>query len=39
LKDGDIIEQGNHEELLAAGGFYAGMYNSQFERRVIEHGN
>lgn len=31
LKDGDIIEQGNHTALLAAGGFYAGMYNSQFE--------
>jgi hypothetical protein len=26
-------------ELLAAGGFYAGMYNSQFEKRMIEHGN
>jgi ATP-binding cassette subfamily B multidrug efflux pump len=39
LKDGDIIEQGNHVDLLAAGGFYAGMYNSQFERRVMEHGN
>ena len=36
LKDGDIIEQGNHVELLAAGGFYAEMYNSQFEKRVIE---
>jgi ATP-binding cassette subfamily B protein len=36
LKDGDIIEQGNHQELLAAGNFYAGMYNSQFEGRVIE---
>ena len=35
LNNGDIIEQGNHVELLAAGGFYAGMYNSQFERRVI----
>lgn len=32
MKDGDIIEQGNHEELLAAGGFYANLYNSQFER-------
>ncbi len=32
MKDGDIIEQGNHEELMAAGGFYAGLYNSQFER-------
>ena len=31
MKDGDIIEQGNHEELLARGGFYADMYNSQFE--------
>ncbi len=32
LKDGDIIEQGNHEELLAKGGFYADLYNSQFEK-------
>lgn len=32
MKDGDIIEQGNHEELMDAGGFYAGLYNSQFER-------
>lgn len=32
MKDGDIIEQGNHDELLAAGGFYANLYNSQFER-------
>ena len=31
MKDGDIIEQGNHEQLLAAGGFYANLYNSQFE--------
>ena len=31
MKDGDIIEQGNHEELLAKGGFYAQLYNSQFE--------
>ena len=31
MKDGDIIEQGNHEELLAANGFYANLYNSQFE--------
>ncbi|MCM1040170.1 MAG: ABC transporter ATP-binding protein/permease [Ruminococcus sp.] len=31
MKDGDIIEQGNHEELLAADGFYAELYNSQFE--------
>ncbi|WP_371297268.1 ABC transporter ATP-binding protein [Ruminococcus sp.] len=31
MKDGDIVEQGNHEELLAKNGFYADLYNSQFE--------
>ena len=31
MKDGDIVEQGNHEELLAKGGFYADLYNSQFD--------
>lgn len=31
MKDGDIVEQGNHRELLAANGFYANLYNSQFE--------
>ncbi len=31
LKDGNIIEQGNHDELLAQNGFYASLYNSQFE--------
>jgi len=31
MKDGDIIETGNHEELLAKAGFYADLYNSQFE--------
>ena len=31
LRDGDIIEQGRHSELLAKGGFYADLYNSQFE--------
>ena len=30
INDGDIVEQGNHEELLAQGGFYANLYNSQF---------
>jgi len=37
LNHGDVIEQGNHMELLAAGGFYAGMYNSQFEKRSVEY--
>lgn len=32
LKDGDIIESGNHEELLSKNGFYAELYNSQFEQ-------
>ena len=32
MKDGDIIEQGNHEELMAQGGFYSELYNSQFEQ-------
>ena len=32
MRDGNIIEQGKHEELLLAGGFYAGLYNSQFEQ-------
>ena len=32
MKDGDIIEKGNHEQLLAQGGFYAELYNSQFEQ-------
>ncbi|MBW3494135.1 ABC transporter ATP-binding protein [Bacillus sp. FDAARGOS_1420] len=31
MKEGDIVEQGNHEELLKANGFYASLYNSQFE--------
>lgn len=31
MKEGDIVEQGNHEELLKKGGFYATLYNSQFE--------
>lgn len=32
MKDGNIIEQGNHESLLEKGGFYANLYNSQFEQ-------
>jgi ATP-binding cassette subfamily B multidrug efflux pump len=31
MRDGDIVEQGSHVELLARGGFYANLYNSQFE--------
>lgn len=34
MRDGDIVEQGTHEELLAADGFYADLYNSQFEEAV-----
>ena len=30
MKDGNIVEQGTHESLLAENGFYAGLYNSQF---------
>ena len=32
MNNGDIVEQGNHDELMALGGFYANLYNSQFER-------
>ena len=31
MRDGDIVETGDHEELLARGGFYAELYNSQFD--------
>jgi efflux ABC transporter, permease/ATP-binding protein len=36
MKDGNIIEQGNHEELMARGGFYADLYNSQFTEDEAE---
>lgn len=36
MKDGNIIEQGNHEELMAQGGFYADLYNSQFIENQVE---
>ena len=36
MKDGNIIEQGNHKQLLDAEGFYADLYNSQFEQGSIE---
>jgi len=32
MKEGNIIEQGNHEQLLSKNGFYAELYNSQFEK-------
>lgn len=35
MNEGDIVEQGHHQELLARGGFYADLYNSQFERPVV----
>lgn len=31
MRDGGIVEQGTHDELLASGGFYASLYNSQFD--------
>ncbi len=36
MRDGDIVEQGNHKDLLAKNGFYAELYNSQFEATSIE---
>ena len=36
MKEGNIIEQGNHEELMAQGGFYADLYNSQFTEDEAE---
>ncbi len=36
MRNGDIIEQGNHEELLAQNGFYAELYNSQFQNAAAE---
>jgi len=35
MKDGDIVEQGDHEELLEAHGFYASLYNSQFDNAAV----
>ncbi len=35
MKDGNIIEQGNHEELMAKKGFYADLYNSQFAKTAL----
>jgi ATP-binding cassette subfamily B protein len=35
MRDGDIVEQGNHEELLAANGFYASLYYSQFDTAAV----
>jgi len=36
MKDGDIIEQGSHDGLLEAGGFYADLYNAQFEKGITD---
>lgn len=38
MRDGDIVEQGNHEELIARNGFYANLYNSQFEEPALLEG-
>jgi ATP-binding cassette subfamily B multidrug efflux pump len=37
MNNGDIVEQGNHEDLLARGGFYAALYNSQFENAEVSY--
>ena len=34
MNEGDIIEQGNHQELLKKNGFYANLYNSQFDTNL-----
>ncbi len=39
MQDGAIVEQGNHEELLRANGFYASLYNSQFETALADAGS
>ena len=36
MKDGNIIEQGNHDELMSQNGFYADLYNSQFKKETRE---
>jgi ATP-binding cassette subfamily B protein len=36
MNGGDIVEQGTHDELLKADGFYANLYNSQFESGLAE---
>lgn len=38
MRDGDIVEQGNHDELIERDGFYAELYNSQFERSEADEG-
>ena len=38
MKDGEIVEQGNHKDLLQANGFYASLYNSQFETSLANGG-
>jgi ATP-binding cassette subfamily B multidrug efflux pump len=36
MNEGDIVEQGQHEQLLTSGGFYAELYNSQFEYAEVD---
>ena len=35
IRDGDIVEQGNHEELMERHGFYENLYNSQFQAQEV----
>lgn len=39
MRDGDIVEQGTHDTLLAQGGFYAELYNSQFDTAILAENN
>jgi ATP-binding cassette, subfamily B, multidrug efflux pump len=39
MRDGDIVEQGNHQELIQKNGFYASLYNSQFEQSMVLEGS
>jgi ATP-binding cassette, subfamily B, multidrug efflux pump len=36
MKDGDIVEQGTHEDLLLSNGFYSSIYHSQFDTGLVE---
>jgi len=39
MNNGDIVEQGTHQQLLKQNGFYADLYRSQFEKPLVDNGN